>query len=140
MKNTKFTSKALLIALLFAAPVFIACKDKDAKVEKAPTIVNQPTLEQKKQTLQNVAGTSSTAVVSSASGALNPAHGQPGHRCDIPVGAPLDGSAASTKGQSTPINLNNTNTTPAATSGNVKINPPHGQPGHRCDVKVGDPL
>lgn len=24
---------------------------------------------------------------------INPAHGQPGHRCDIAVGAPLDGSA-----------------------------------------------
>ena len=27
---------------------------------------------------------------------LNPAHGEPGHVCEIPVGAPLDGNAAST--------------------------------------------
>ena len=29
-----------------------------------------------------------------ASPKTNPPHGEPGHRCGIPVGAPLDGSAA----------------------------------------------
>src|SRR5690606_21418634 len=41
--------------------------------------------------------------VQNASGVkLNPPHGEPGHRCEIPVGAPLDGSAA-TGGQSITI-------------------------------------
>jgi hypothetical protein len=27
-----------------------------------------------------------------------------------------------------------------ATSGDVKLNPPHGEPGHRCEIEVGKPL
>lgn len=33
---------------------------------------------------------------------INPPHGQPGHRCDVAVGAPLDGSAPAPKVVSTP--------------------------------------
>jgi hypothetical protein len=33
---------------------------------------------------------------------INPPHGEPGHRCDIAVGAPLDGSAPAPKVASTP--------------------------------------
>lgn len=47
--------------------------------------------------------------------AINPAHGEPGHDCSIPVGAPL-------------------------VKGDVKINPAHGEPGHDCSVAVGAPL
>ncbi|QLE00261.1 hypothetical protein HX109_01275 [Galbibacter sp. BG1] len=54
---------------------------------------------------------------------VNPAHGQPGHRCDIAVGAPLNAPT------------NNT-----MFNDQVMLNPAHGQPGHRCDIKVGDPL
>jgi hypothetical protein len=37
-----------------------------------------------------------SGVAASASGAkLNPAHGEPGHRCEIPVGAPLDSEPGS---------------------------------------------
>ena len=60
--------------------------------------------------------------------ALNPAHGQPGHRCDIPVGADLNSTPA--KSQTPLLNQGTTG----------KLNPAHGQPGHRCDIKVGDPL
>lgn len=56
-----------------------------------------------------------------AAAGLNPPHGQPGHRCDIAVGAPLGSGNL----------LNNT------TAG---LNPAHGQPGHRCDIAVGAPL
>lgn len=77
---------------------------------------------------------------------LNPEHGQPGHRCDIPVGAPL-----STPPKTMPANqtVNSTPTpppTPAPTQMNLtspdgkKLNPAHGQPGHRCDIAVGAPL
>ncbi|MFM6925265.1 MAG: hypothetical protein ACKOU7_07155 [Ferruginibacter sp.] len=72
---------------------------------------------------------------------MNPPHGQPGHRCDIAVGAPLNSKPA----------------TPAATTANAQpqvtmtevptkvktlpgMNPPHGEPGHRCDIAVGAPL
>ena len=32
------------------------------------------------------------------------------------------------------------NGSPMINSGGLKVNPAHGQPGHRCDIKVGDPL
>ena len=82
--------------------------------------------------------------------ALNPEHGKPGHRCDIPVGAPLNmpaGNSASNTVQATPsqpITINPTEMQPAATSAKQKtapgMNPPHGEPGHRCDIAVGAPL
>ena len=74
---------------------------------------------------------------------LNPAHGQPGHRCDIPVGAPLNSPPATQ-----PVVTNQKTAQPVtitqAPASNVKtapgMNPPHGQPGHRCDIAVGAPL
>lgn len=54
--------------------------------------------------------------------ALNPPHGEPGHDCAIPVGAPLGSSPQ-------------TNTQVAEGT-----NPPHGQPGHDCSIPVGAPL
>ena len=75
---------------------------------------------------------------------MNPPHGQPGHRCDIAVGAPLN-SPAATPAKAAPMTI-----TPTPGSGSVKevtpvktapgMNPPHGQPGHRCDIAVGAPL
>ena len=79
--------------------------------------------------------------------ALNPAHGQPGHRCDIPEGAPLNSAAVPSVNippanggaaniQTAPVQnipLPSTNTT-------AKLNPEHGKPGHRCDIAVGAPL
>ncbi|RYG50392.1 MAG: hypothetical protein EOO01_10820 [Chitinophagaceae bacterium] len=104
-----------------------------------------------------VTPTSNSAVapaVSKPAGALNPAHGQPGHRCDIAVGAPLSsapkGAAAPVVTQSTPVAKPATTgpatITPvspalAPKSGpGVKLNPPHGEPGHDCAVQVGAPL
>lgn len=62
---------------------------------------------------------------------LNPPHGEPYHRCDIPVGSPLPGVA--------PVASAN----PAAAEKiepQVMLNPPHGEPFHRCDIPVGSPL
>ncbi len=135
MTIPKFNPKSFLIVLLASAPFFISCKDKTATAEEPVNKTQEATLEQKKQTLQNVAPTTNTTSVSGDL-AINPAHGQPGHRCDIPVGAPLNGTSESSN--SAPA-INKTNQVPASISGNG-INPPHGQPGHRCDIKVGDPL
>lgn len=101
------------------------------------------------QVTQN--GTAQPANISAGSG-LNPEHGKPGHRCDIPVGAPLNSApAAAGKAQTTTasgsqqITLNPSDlkpaTTPAASQKTAPgMNPPHGQPGHRCDIAVGAPL
>ena len=93
---------------------------------------------------------------------LNPPHGQPGHRCDIAVGAPLpnDGNVvAQAQSQAHPVSQGEA--MPVVSSGmpqqvvqvqqpqnqqsyvgpkGEKLNPPHGQPGHRCDIPVGAPL
>ncbi len=86
--------------------------------------------------------------IGGATGAkLNPAHGQPGHDCAIAVGAPLNKTAVasnpvatnpvSTPVNTTPITLPGANNTNASSG---KLNPAHGQPGHRCDIAVGQPL
>ncbi len=70
----------------------------------------------------------------------NPPHGQPGHRCEIPVGASLSSAApaaAATQTISSPV-MSNSSPTQAATP--AGLNPPHGQPGHDCAVPVGSPL
>lgn len=78
---------------------------------------------------------------------LNPPHGQPGHRCDIPVGAPLNSKPVKQQVPATSKTVEqqividpkmaqqHTGTTEPGFSG--KPNPPHGQPGHRCDIAVG---
>jgi len=85
---------------------------------------------------------------------MNPPHGQPGHRCDIAVGAPLNSKPAqktqpqttqvvTTKPAEQPvmkINPNDGSTTVTSTSTAPGMNPPHGQEGHRCDIAVGAPL
>src|SRR5689334_9729646 len=64
----------------------------------------------------------------------NPKHGQPGHRCDIKVGAPLNSQPT------IPAKI----VVPASTVLPIipadGLNPKHGQPGHRCDIAVGAPL
>lgn len=129
-----------MMVFVLALPLFLACKDEKTAPEK---VVQQPqelSVEQKKQMLQNVAP-ATTTTTTSGTGAVNPAHGQPGHRCDIPVGAPLNGAGAGSKDIPVQaIDLNKEKTIPVPSSGANGINPPHGQPGHRCDIKVGDPL
>ncbi|MEO6671313.1 MAG: hypothetical protein ABIN36_17655 [Ferruginibacter sp.] len=74
---------------------------------------------------------------------INPAHGQPGHRCDIAVGAPLNSPA--TKPATQTVQTVTPTVTPAASTSAKTVtapgmNPPHGEPGHRCDIAVGAPL
>lgn len=92
-----------------------------------------------------------TGAAPAGAGKVNPPHGQPGHQCGIPVGAPLDGSAAKTQpaattqpaGTLTPVTAA---PKPAAApaGGTTTVapgtNPPHGQPGHQCGIPVGAPL
>ena len=92
---------------------------------------------------------------------LNPPHGQPFHRCDIPVGSPLSAAApAKSATVQTAPQINRTGTAPTlenaarlnnpqannpnsptvANATKPKLNPPHGQPFHRCEIPVGSPL
>lgn len=76
----------------------------------------------------------------------NPAHGQPGHRCDISVGAPLPPTGAPNAAVPVqpPVQMNGTPPPPVmlntpSTAGKM-VNPAHGLPGHRCEIAVGAPL
>ena len=75
---------------------------------------------------------------------LNPAHGQPGHRCEIPVGAPLNTPAPSAQPANAPqVQMNPVQAPVSAPQQTVTapgMNPPHGEPGHRCEIPVGAPL
>ncbi|MCW1147087.1 hypothetical protein [Flavobacterium lacisediminis] len=86
---------------------------------------------------------------------MNPPHGQPGHRCEIAVGAPLNSKPVQkTKPQTiTPVvntktveqpvmnvNSKSSSATIVGSSTPPGMNPPHGQEGHRCDIAVGAPL
>lgn len=115
------------------------------------------------QTTANTSAPNSGQTTGSA-GALNPAHGAPGHRCDIAVGAPLNSSSAQTQA-SVPVQqqiipnqaattaptsarqvtqpTTKATTTPAVPMHNdkgQKLNPEHGKPGHKCEIPVGAPL
>lgn len=102
------------------------------------------------------ASTTPTTSTPKISKGLNPAHGQPGHRCDIAVGAPLNSSPAkpNTTATTTPLNssvfpkydFGKTDSAAVATpqfqydSTGAALNPAHGQPGHDCAIAVGKPL
>jgi len=88
----------------------------------------------------------STAVQQSAASgerpANNPAHGQPFHDCALPVGAPLNAKNTATPAAQAPVAAPAVQQQAPTTNTNkeVKLNPPHGQPGHDCKVSVGAPL
>lgn len=139
MALAKYFPKFFIIVGVVTVPLFMACKDEKAAAQEATPQPQELTLEQKKQMLQNAAP--ANTATTSGTIAMNPAHGQPGHRCDIPVGAPLNSATGASN--NTPvqtIDLNKEKTVPMPSSAANGINPPHGQPGHRCDIKVGDPL
>lgn len=130
----------------------------------AQTAPNTPTVPGQQVQTQPVAPSpASMTSVPAQSGKVapgtNPAHGQPGHRCDIPVGAPLNSPPGKTAAQpamtvnpsqmtqqGTRITPANAPATPAilnpgqAVATAPGMNPPHGQAGHRCDIAVGAPL
>ena len=111
---------------------------KEAKPGVSASPVNMTSLSSLKQIAKPATG----------SNGINPPHGQPGHRCDIAEGTPLPGTGKSTVSAQPSfkpvINTPAKSPVPAisksARQGSPKLNPPHGEPGHRCDVKTGDPL
>ena len=87
------------------------------------------------------------ATVDSKGQKLNPAHGQPNHRCDIAVGAPLNSKpvqAVVNTSKPTAAVPQSTATTPSKApvlnEKGQRLNPTHGQPGHKCNIAVGTPL
>lgn len=89
----------------------------------------------------------STSDPSGMTGSYPPA-ASPSAPANVPQASGSDGAAemqqvpASTSPAPAPVPSPAPSATPAAATGQQagKINPPHGQPGHRCDVPVGSAL
>jgi hypothetical protein len=112
---------------------FVSCENKSASNEQQAAPAN-PLF---------VTGVDTSAKTNPvAAGALNPKHGQPGHRCDIAEGAPLpNASIQPTITPAIPSVIETKKETPVLNTGTAAgLNPKHGDPGHRCDIAVGAPL
>lgn len=119
MKKLKFSA---IFLLLLGTSLSFSCKDSQQEPKKEEAVSQSSSSEEMKEEMTKTSKTK-----------FNPAHGVEGHRCDIPVGAPLEQAKASaqTEMTSSPVRLKSA--TPA-------INPPHGEPGHDCSVPVGGKL
>lgn len=135
--------KVFYSALVLTSLMFTSCKNElepqesSVSATETPATVAQPAVGSSAVTQNLMTGTPK----------INPPHGQPGHRCDIPDGAPLPNTTAPATAMSTsaPTQMTPQMVTSApAVQAPVKtakgMNPPHGQPGHRCDISVGAPL
>lgn len=163
--------KKITIIALFAAFGMVSCNDKKAETT---TTTTETTTTTDSSVVDPHAGHNHApgeghdhdhgAAPTQVAEGMNPAHGQPGHRCDIAVGAPLNSppgkgadQAATQTAQPSQggfLGGNNAQAAPAqqaapqqsapaqqtAPGMQGKPNPAHGQPGHRCDISVGQPL
>ncbi len=156
--------KNIFLGLIAVTILTVACK-KDGKAtylkdETGTQQANVAINSAPKASLLDQAGIQTTAAPGAITApGMNPPHGQPGHRCDIPVGQPLTSSAPAPTGKQQNINVNPGQTQTIQIDPNAMkpgkftvdskgkpvqtapgMNPPHGQPGHRCDIPVGEPL
>jgi hypothetical protein len=167
IKKHAMPTKTILSTLVIASILFISCK-KEANTPEIPSApidalattetaanntVNPPGTPESRLMKADASSTNPNTIMLSnpgvATGAVNPAHGQPGHRCDIAVGAPLSAPKGQTPPQQAAVQAGNpvVQTTTTVVNSNKKpvavakgMNPAHGQAGHRCDIPVGSPL
>ena len=120
----KITFNKIFLGLaVVGLTAFTSCKDAEEKTSEE----NQTT--PNTEMSGNTSGNAETPDV-------NPPHGEPGHRCDMPVGASLSGANNTNAGSSSqmttsPIRLKESKPTK---------NPPHGEPYHDCTIPVGGDL
>ena len=166
-------NRLLLGTCLLAAFAVVSCDNANSKADNAPTpsaadtatllpaVAEQPvgSIGSPSDGAPAAAPLTTPAAIPTQGAALNPPHGQPGHRCEIAVGAPL-GSAPTATAPLTTINPTSApvvtpppalpvvtptpapvaSPTPVGGTGTARLNPPHGQPGHTCAIPVGQPL
>ncbi|WP_027380478.1 hypothetical protein [Chryseobacterium daeguense] len=161
--------KTTFLGILAISIVTVSCKKderptyltEEAGVQQPAVAVNNTP----KPSILDQAGiqpTQNAAAPAATAPGMNPPHGQPGHRCDIPVGQPLNSAPAqpakpgsqnvtvnANQGQTIQIDPNALQPGKFSVDKNGKaktvktapgMNPPHGEPGHRCDIPVGQPL
>ena len=148
----------ILPVIITSFALLVSC-EKSAQTTGKDTATASKTATEAAATPESAAANTATTAPTTTAGkpALNPAHGEPHHRCDIAVGAPIDSQPVAQTAapqmvspQSAPANGFNTNpiapsSTPSsapvtATGPKPALNPAHGEPHHRCDLQVGAPL
>jgi len=150
-------NKQIIIPRVAPIPSGTTSVQQPQQVQQQQTITPEQLQQMQMQQMQQQNAAANNKVVATKPG-MNPPHGQPGHQCGIPVGAPLNskpsqvpatpkvGSATTQQvsitpptesGSATPAILNPDT---AATATSPGMNPPHGQPGHVCGTPVGSPL
>ena len=142
-KNTQkfFMQKALYTLCFFIVIALISCQEQVAERDNSlPEVQPNSFVAFPPVDSSNVTNTNIEHAIPAqpATAALNPEHGQPGHRCDIAVGAPL--SSPTTNQSAAPAPPTPVLSSPANAGGSVSLNPPHGEPGHDCAIPVGQPL
>lgn len=158
--HKKYKMKKILTSALLISLLVVSCKKEETEPETTDTttesnIIIPVASAETPTSAQEVQATEPNMMMqNNNAGAINPAHGQPGHRCEIPVGAPLS-TAPKEANVSKPVPTNtapvnvpqlgatNANAAQNANANQVTppgMNPPHGQPGHTCSVAVGAPL
>ncbi len=170
MKHLVITSRIIFISI-FAILTIVSCSPARNESGKTPEVPVLPQNQIQDNTIETQTPATATSEPDnlqsseekSAQVTINPPHGEPGHRCDIPVGAALNSSPVNTARQAvntsptvTSPNIANSSTAPtienakrlnssqpvstASSQNSGMLNPPHGQPGHRCEIPVGSPL
>ena len=157
---SKFSSmKPIYYILLVATITISSCKNNEETTKADPrtvvpftqqgaTALQTQSAEQPTPQNHNLFHENNKVAAPSVLAGVNPAHGQPNHRCDIAVGAPLNTPSngnATTASQPNQVQMQPQMKMVAQPS-TAKIvtpkgmNPPHGEKGHRCDIAVGAPL
>ena len=124
-----------IIPAYFLFIFFVSCENKsDSNAQQVAPTVASPLLPSVTDT--------SVKTNPVAAGALNPKHGEPGHRCDIAEGAPLPNTSIQPSiTPAIPSIVEPKKETSVLNTGTAAgLNPKHGDPGHRCDIAVGAPL
>ncbi len=141
MKNNLLNPAVFLLSIVSLVNISCSKEDQKATYIEEDASVSAPAANAVEVAKNNASQSllpSQSPVQNSGNGAVNPPHGQPGHRCEIPVGAPLNAQVENSSPQPVQVNPN-----PAPVQQTITapgMNPPHGEPGHRCDIAVGAPL
>jgi hypothetical protein len=121
----------------YLVAIIVLCACNSEKKETAQAVIPTPTGIQglqKSNAIQPVAQSTKSNLI------FNPPHGEAGHTCALAVGAPLNQTAAVQPQQKVTQQSIPTPATPVVNTSGKKLNPKHGEPGHRCDIAIGAPL
>ncbi len=139
----KAAANATTVPANTAMPVNMPTNMQPQQASPVTVSGGQPVMVNPQGQQNNVVMTPVQTPVQPTAPGMNPPHGQPNHRCNIAVGAPLNSKPAPATTTGTTVTAQSL-VTMTEVPNKVKtapgMNPPHGEPNHRCDIAVGAPL